>query len=99
MFLGALMALLLPSDVVLTNKCKAKMREYRVELPRVLAVLSHPYSTRKANPQTFTQHIWKAERAGIGVYYRWEGSEHKWVILSCWRYGRGMLKQREGVGR
>lgn len=89
------MAFLQPADVVLTNKCKAKMREYQVELPRVLAVLSHPATTRKVNPESFQHHIWQAERAGIGVCYRWEGGEQKWIILSCWRYGRGRWMHRE----
>ncbi len=89
------MAFLQPSDVVLTNKCKAKMREYHLELPRVLSVLNHPQQTCKANSDTFTHHIWKAGRAGVGIYYRWEAEAHKWVILSCWRYGRGGVARRE----
>jgi hypothetical protein len=83
------MSSLQPPDIVMTKRCRANMVQYQIAVGDVLSALNKPQRVRKANPTVLTDSVWRAETRDVGTYYRWSSTEKKWIILSCWRSGRG----------
>jgi hypothetical protein len=83
-------ALQLP-DIVLTTRCRTQMQLNHIAISEVLGTLNTPKRIRKANPTSLTDSVWRAETNGVRAYYRWSSHDHKWIILSCWRYNSGRI--------
>jgi hypothetical protein len=63
-----------------------------IALGDILGTLNKPKRIRKANPTSLTDSVWCAETNGVRAYYRWSAKDHKWIILSCWRYNNGRIR-------
>jgi hypothetical protein len=73
-------------DIVLTTRCRQQMQADHIAIGEVLGTLNTPKRIRKANPTALADSVWRAETNDIRTYYRWSSRDHKWIILSCWRY-------------
>jgi len=83
------MASLQRPDIILTTRCRQQMQLNHIGIGEVLGTLNTLKRIRKANPTSLTDSVWRAEANGIRAYYRWSSQNHKWIILSCWRYHYG----------
>ena len=79
-------------DIILTTRCRQQMQSNHIGIGEVLGTLNTPKRIRKANPASLTDSVWRAETNGIRAYYRWSSPDHKWIILSCWRYTHGRIR-------
>jgi hypothetical protein len=79
-------------DIILTTRCRQEMQINHIGIGEVLGTLNTPKRIRKANPASLTDSVWRAETNGIRAYYRWSSQEHKWIILSCWRYSHAKIR-------
>jgi len=86
------MASLQLPDIILTTRCRKQMQADGIAIGEVLGTINKPKRIRKANPTSLTDSVWRAETNGVRAYYRWSSRDHKWIILSCWRYSHGRVR-------